>query len=608
MNDNLPDIKEYKKYNYKLTPFKLCVLQNFPFIEADFDAITNYQLLCKVVEYLNHVIDNQNTVEDNFKIMADNLNTLYNFLDTLDLQDEVNNKLDAMVEDGSLAEVINQQIFGNINLMLGDTKNPIHYGADPTGTNDSTNAINECIQQNKGETINFTPGKYKITGQIELPYNMLEKVSINGNGATLIADGTFNCVFKCGVNNTDGQYNNVGYVSYINNLFINCENASINYAFDITIGFKDLRLINITTYRTTNGVRIGDNTGSPNDTLIDNCLFYGKGSEFDGIGIISNCTDNYVSNTRIYGFRTGIYVNGYITANNTHVLLRWSQQTAVNFDPIERNTPEFNNVYPLTSFAIVNDNCRIYGCYADSVYKFLDIVKKIDYTILTNSFYLNARGDVDCMIIDIHEDTTNLTCTNNVFNISKNTQGIGINTRKKLGVYSQISLNNNTIQNVLNLTNPFDLIKVNSFKHRNNLFPVANTWYVIGLLSNYGKYESSFINIYLNSYLYSVRINDSNGISTDPIYQFIDSTNNSNYTLGVVTNDDGNKYLCIKLENASSSTFLKFSVDLVNTTQLAFNIFPYLPGQHPVTSSLLLSEFTDKTPERELRLKSTIDN
>ena len=108
MNDNLPSQLEYKKYKYKLTPFKLCVLQNFPFIEADFDAITNYQLLCKVVEYLNHVIDNQNTVEDNFKIMTDNLNTLYNFLDTLDLQDEVNNKLDEMAEDGTLKDILDE--------------------------------------------------------------------------------------------------------------------------------------------------------------------------------------------------------------------------------------------------------------------------------------------------------------------------------------------------------------------------------------------------------------------------------------------------------------------------------------------------------------------
>ena len=29
------------------------VLQNFPFISEDFDALTYYQMLCKVVGYLN---------------------------------------------------------------------------------------------------------------------------------------------------------------------------------------------------------------------------------------------------------------------------------------------------------------------------------------------------------------------------------------------------------------------------------------------------------------------------------------------------------------------------------------------------------------------------
>ena len=33
------------EYNYtNLTPFKWFILENFPFIEASFDALTNYQL------------------------------------------------------------------------------------------------------------------------------------------------------------------------------------------------------------------------------------------------------------------------------------------------------------------------------------------------------------------------------------------------------------------------------------------------------------------------------------------------------------------------------------------------------------------------------------
>jgi len=94
------------KLNYKyknLTPFKLCVIENFPFIEADFDAITNYQLLCKVVEYLNKTIDNQN-------VLTENIIALNNWFNNLDVQEEINNKLDAMLEDGTLPEIITQYI------------------------------------------------------------------------------------------------------------------------------------------------------------------------------------------------------------------------------------------------------------------------------------------------------------------------------------------------------------------------------------------------------------------------------------------------------------------------------------------------------------------
>lgn len=102
----------------RLTPFKRCVLQNFPFIEADFDALTNYGLLCKVVEYLNKVIDSQNEVQGVTEEIVTAFNNLYdyvkNFFDNLDVQDEINNKLDAMVEDGTLQEIITTYIQSNV--------------------------------------------------------------------------------------------------------------------------------------------------------------------------------------------------------------------------------------------------------------------------------------------------------------------------------------------------------------------------------------------------------------------------------------------------------------------------------------------------------------
>lgn len=100
-----------KDYNYKkLPPFKGMVLQNFPFIEEDFDAITNYQLLCKVVEYLKNVIANELTMEENITNLYNAFNELKNYVDNyfanLDVQEEINNKLDEMVEDGTLLNII----------------------------------------------------------------------------------------------------------------------------------------------------------------------------------------------------------------------------------------------------------------------------------------------------------------------------------------------------------------------------------------------------------------------------------------------------------------------------------------------------------------------
>lgn len=110
MANFIPEQKTYKR----LTPFKLAVLQNFPYIEEDFDALTNYGLLCKVVEYLNKVIENENNLEDNVTGLHDAFVSLHNYVNnyfnTLDLHAEVNAKLDEMAQSGELTDIIAQYL------------------------------------------------------------------------------------------------------------------------------------------------------------------------------------------------------------------------------------------------------------------------------------------------------------------------------------------------------------------------------------------------------------------------------------------------------------------------------------------------------------------
>ena len=90
-----------------LTPFKMQVVQSFPFIDADFDALTNYELLCKVVEYLNITVDNVNLLNDDFQTLY---SYVHDYFDNLDVQNEINNKLDAMAESGELTDIIAQYL------------------------------------------------------------------------------------------------------------------------------------------------------------------------------------------------------------------------------------------------------------------------------------------------------------------------------------------------------------------------------------------------------------------------------------------------------------------------------------------------------------------
>ena len=121
------------KFEYKnLTPFKWFVLENFPFIEADFDALTDWQLYCKLGKEINKIIDSQNIVGEQAENLTNAFNNLKNYVDNyfdnLDVQDEINNKLNEMAEDGSLQEIISvylnsKAIFGfdNVESMKNST-------------------------------------------------------------------------------------------------------------------------------------------------------------------------------------------------------------------------------------------------------------------------------------------------------------------------------------------------------------------------------------------------------------------------------------------------------------------------------------------------------
>ncbi len=82
-------MSEYKK----ISLLNICSLNNFPFIEADFDAVTYYQLLCKIVDSVNSTIELTNNLLDEYEEMEDEYNRL------IALVNELQSRLDTIQEE-----------------------------------------------------------------------------------------------------------------------------------------------------------------------------------------------------------------------------------------------------------------------------------------------------------------------------------------------------------------------------------------------------------------------------------------------------------------------------------------------------------------------------
>lgn len=109
--------KQFKDLKY----FKGWTLENFPFIEDDFDAITTYQFMCKIVEYLNEVIYNQKILDENNEEIVKLVKELKAYVDEYledltDIKEEIANIEENLT---SLGETVDENTVDIANL---DTK------------------------------------------------------------------------------------------------------------------------------------------------------------------------------------------------------------------------------------------------------------------------------------------------------------------------------------------------------------------------------------------------------------------------------------------------------------------------------------------------------
>lgn len=96
-----------------ITPFRYWCHKVLPLVYDD--SLSYYELLCKVVEKLNEVIE----LTDETKEIVDELkNYVDNYFGSPEFEQLINDKLDTMAQDGTLARIINEELFSGLNTRL----------------------------------------------------------------------------------------------------------------------------------------------------------------------------------------------------------------------------------------------------------------------------------------------------------------------------------------------------------------------------------------------------------------------------------------------------------------------------------------------------------
>ena len=114
--------------NYNdLKPFRFWCQKVLPLVYDD--SLSYYELLDKVIDYLNKTMEDVTVLNDDTEALYAAYNQLQsyvnNYFDNLDVQDEINAKLDQMAIDGTLSSLINPQIPGAVSAWLAANVNPV---------------------------------------------------------------------------------------------------------------------------------------------------------------------------------------------------------------------------------------------------------------------------------------------------------------------------------------------------------------------------------------------------------------------------------------------------------------------------------------------------
>lgn len=173
----------------ELTPFAFWCQKVMPAVLDD--SLSYYECLCKLTAKLNEVINTVNSVQQSQSELENKFNELKSYVDNyfnnLDVQTEINNKLDQMVEDGTLESILGDYINKLIVTLSPGTNLQKEYGTT-TLFDTSTESYMRTQLTNMSECYDSVILKIQCNwnGGVNLPENVNTQVAVMNDFKDLI--------------------------------------------------------------------------------------------------------------------------------------------------------------------------------------------------------------------------------------------------------------------------------------------------------------------------------------------------------------------------------------------------------------------------------------